>query len=349
MIAELPLKNVKFDLKLNAIGSFTADLPLGQKVLKLPFAQATQPSRTAIWIDRNGVLVWGGILWTRTYDSTTETLKLAGQDFGSYFQHSYIVATQAFAGVDELLIAKDLLQYLQGKTGGNIGVQYMTPYPNSGITRTQTYNGYEFREGYQTILELSQLDSGFDFGFDANYVGGVPTITFNPSYPHRGYTQAQAVEVFELPGRIIDYTYEEDGTRMATTAYATGQGYGTSVLQASASTTPSGYPLLEMVDSYKSQNTQAEVTARATADAAAFGAPVALYDLTLLGGDFIGSAITGDDVRVRITDKRFNKGVNADGSLIGPGLDAFVRVVSFEVTPGDDTAETVKATLGAPI
>ena len=355
IIDELPLRNVKFDTKLNGAGSFSADLPLSDSTL-VPTSElnSTAPNQTAIWVDRAGALVWGGMIWTRSYDSATETLKLGGTDFFSYFEHRYISDTLTYTNVDQLSIAKQLIQYAQGqngsfpKPGGNINVQYANPYPTSGINRSVTYNGYELKQIAAAIQELSQQDTGFDFGLDVQYVAGVPTVTFNPSYPRRGRTATQTGWVFELPGNITNYTYDEDGTLTEVTSYAVGAGTGTSMLRSSTSTTSlidNGYPLFEGVHSYKDVTDQPTLDAHARADAAAFAGPVALADITVLGSAFSGP-ITGDDVRIRITDRRFNKGFNSDGTPIGPGIETFLRIIGIEVTPGDDAMELVRLTLG---
>lgn len=139
---------------------------------------------------------------------------------------------------------------------------------------------------------------------------------------------------------------------MAVTDYVTGSGTGPTMLRSSSSTTSlldAGYPLIEAVFSYKGQVDQPTLDQTAIAEAKAFAGPVSTNSVVVLGSYFTpGSFIVGDDVRVRITDKRFNLGTNPDGSLIGPGIDTFRRIYDFEVTPGDDTPETITFTLGAP-
>lgn len=363
MLAELPLTGVTFDSRLNAAGSFKADLSLSDPTLVLakdPIG-STQPGRTAIWVDRDGTLVWGGILWTRFYDSEKEVLTLGGQDFFSYFDHRYVNDKLTFTNVDQLSIAKQLFQYAQGqngsfpKPGGNIGMAYESPYPTSPVPRTLALTQYELKQLSQSVTDLSQADNGFDFAVDVQYDGsGVPIFTFNPAYPRRGRTAIQSGFVVELPGGIQKYTYSEDGTGLEVTAFAVGTGTGTAGLTSSASTAAlidAGYPLLEGVQSYKDVTDQARLDAHARADASAYSEPLTIAAVTVVGSvdPVVGSYITGDDIRLRITDKRFNLGHRADGSLIGPGIDTFKRIVGYQVTPGDDTLELVQMSLGAAL
>ena len=120
-LAELPLANVRFDLKLNGAGSLTASLPLTDpKVQALDPIGDTLPGRTALYVDRDGVLLWGGIVWTRR--STGPTLELGCQEFESYFANRLITTDAVFTQVDLLAIARQLINTAQIKANGNIGV-----------------------------------------------------------------------------------------------------------------------------------------------------------------------------------------------------------------------------------
>jgi hypothetical protein len=48
------------------------------------------PGATAIYIERGGILVWGGILWTVDTDNSERKLNLGGEGFWSYFKHRTI-------------------------------------------------------------------------------------------------------------------------------------------------------------------------------------------------------------------------------------------------------------------
>jgi hypothetical protein len=123
VLAELPLTSVSFDSKLNDAGSFSGDLSLGDpRITNIDPFGSTQPGRTALYVDRGGRLVWGGILWTRRYESSSNTMKLGGNEFLSYLKQRLILANLTFLAQDQMAIARYVINSLQAVTGGNIGI-----------------------------------------------------------------------------------------------------------------------------------------------------------------------------------------------------------------------------------
>lgn len=366
-LAELPLSNVKFSRILNGAGGFSGTLKLGdKKVTNLNPIPSTVPTRTALYVDRDGVLVWGGIIWNRgPYRPSTQSFTLGGLEFWSYFQvrtktSRYIVDTKAYAQQDQLFIARDLINYAQAKSGGNIGI--VVNNETSGVLRDRTYNSYDFTPVGQAVEQLSAVLNGFDFSIEVAYVNGVPTKTFVPSYPRRGNSAVTSGLIFEYPGNMIDYSWPEDGTEQANTAYAIGLGQGATMLRSSSSIPAlldAGYPLLEYLDSYKNVGVQAELDGHAMADVRArayFDAdPTHVSGVTLPeiyaradADPVLGSYGTGDDVRLRISDERFPDPAHTiDGS--DRRLDTYMRITGYEVIPPstDGQYEEVRLILGA--
>ena len=61
ILGELPLTGVSFNQQLNQAGTLQGHLLLsGVNSAGLNVPDATIPARTAIYVDRNGSLVWGG-------------------------------------------------------------------------------------------------------------------------------------------------------------------------------------------------------------------------------------------------------------------------------------------------
>jgi len=377
ILAELPAYEVDFTTRLDDIGSLRGKVlltdPAANKVANY-LQGATQPGRTALYVDRDGVLVWGGIIWTRRYKASTGELELQCLDFLSYLDHRYLTASVAqvsgAAAYDQFAIAQALVNWAQGVGGGNIGIQVGSNL--SGVTRTITYNPYEFKLIGDALRELSALDKGFDLAIDVAYVLGVPTKTLTLSYPRRGAVQGASGWVFEhevsgwsvvnpatglaapdITGNVSDYLWPEDASAQGITVYDNGAGSGTAQLQSAYSTTSlidAGYPLLERTFSYKDAKTQAELDAHAVADGKALANPITLPQLEVRPDldPVLGTYTVGDDARVRILDFRFNSGVDARNNPIGPGLDSFYRILEVNVKAGYDQPEKVTLTMGPP-
>jgi hypothetical protein len=354
ILAELPLVGVSATRTLKGAGTFTAKLALGDpKVTALDWFNATQPARTGLYVDRDGVLVYGGILWTRrkppTAPGSPVFLELAGSEFWSYYRRRYITSTATFAATDQLTIAQSIMNTAIAVRGGDIGLNVAAPIA-SGVLRDRTYNYYELKPVAEAVDQLSAVDGGFDFGIDLSYVNGVPTKTLNWNYPRRGASLLSTGIVFEKPGNIVDYSYPEDGTLMADKTTALGAGQGDNMLRSSASITSlidGGYPLLEATQSYKDVLVQATLDAHARADVTALQSPVTLPEIWVRADQdpVLGSYTPGDDVRVRINDERFPA---ATATSVDRTLDAYYRLLSMTMTPQENaTPESVYLQLGA--
>lgn len=348
VLAELPLKRVVIEQKLNAIGTLQGQIPIADPaVAKQQALTASQPGRTALYVDRQGTLIWGGIIWTRKYSAGPAlgggpfVLQLGGTEFISYFHRRRLSANKTYTNSDQFAIVQDLVNYAQGVPGGNIGVNVGSN--TSGVLRSQTWEATQLKNIGEAITELSGMDMGFDYAIDVAYVSGVPTKTLNLSYPRRGNPAQTTGWVFEYPGNVVDYMWPEDSSKQAITAYAQGAGSGASMLRSSTTNTAlinGGYPLLEEAYSYKDITMQATLDAHAVADMKALSSPVSLPQLLVKPtlDPVLGSYTIGDDIRIRISDSRWP----------APGIDTYMRIIGIKVQPQDDgMPERVILTLGA--
>jgi hypothetical protein len=91
VIAELPLQQVTYETMLSGIGTLRAFVPLNDETLPLDPIGSTVGGRTALYVDRDGVIVWGGIMWTRQLAAGGITIQAA--EFLSYYQRRYVTKT----------------------------------------------------------------------------------------------------------------------------------------------------------------------------------------------------------------------------------------------------------------
>lgn len=83
----IPLNQVQFGLTLNGVGSFSGQIDIDSPAVQLlgPLG-LTQPARTALFVDFDGALVWGGVIWPRNYqfDKQTRILTVNASDLWSW-------------------------------------------------------------------------------------------------------------------------------------------------------------------------------------------------------------------------------------------------------------------------
>ena len=350
-LEQLPLVGVTLGGQLNAAGPFAATLPLGGTAQTAPgvygpraqaLLAASIPGRTVVYVERDGVLIDGYIIWTRRYDSATQSCDLGGLSLWSYFAHRVIDYTQAFS-VDQLTIARTLVTNAQAATGGNIGVAVGTE--TSGVTRNVNYYGYAAKPVAEAITELSAGSTGFDFAIDVAYSAGVPTATFRPSYPSRGRLISASGLVFEVGRNIVSYQMPEDATTQATRFFALGAGDGADMKIATAVRTDiidAGWPLLDATGSWKDVTDGSVLASLANGYVAAKASPVTIPQVTITAGadpqimqwilgDW-GTFIFGGDPTA--PDPRF------------PTRTAYIaRIVGYTLTPGDQGEDLVTLTL----
>jgi len=107
ILAELPLTGVSFTQQLNQAGALQGHLLLsGMATAEFNVNASTIPGRTGLYVDRNGILIWGGVIWGRTYNSADQTLNLVAREFESYFERRRITTTIDFTNIDQLVIAR---------------------------------------------------------------------------------------------------------------------------------------------------------------------------------------------------------------------------------------------------
>jgi hypothetical protein len=93
IIAEVPFNGVSFQRTNRKAGTFSGSIPFIEKTESLNLYESTMPGKTGLYIMRNGVCVWGGMIWRRSYDSGSKELKVDGAEFISYFYHRNVWQT----------------------------------------------------------------------------------------------------------------------------------------------------------------------------------------------------------------------------------------------------------------
>lgn len=93
LLAEIPFSGVSYDRTLKAAGSFSGSIPVIDKTSQYGLYENTMPGRTAVYVMRDDVCVWGGIIWSRSYSVTSQRLSVSASEFTSYLQRRNIWKT----------------------------------------------------------------------------------------------------------------------------------------------------------------------------------------------------------------------------------------------------------------
>lgn len=357
VLADISMSQVRFTDVLNEPGDlsgafFNGDSDIPMELLR----SATRPARTALWVDFDGELAWGGIIWKRKYDRATGKVSLECSDFLSFFARARIAESIRFEQVDQFEIVRSLIREYQNRPGGNIGIDLGSG--GSGVLRDRTYEGTEKKQILEAIQQLGNVNDGFDFAIKARYrPDGTPGKYLHLSHPTSGRTRQNTDLVLDFPGNVSDYTLPEEGDRMITTVYARGEGSGTaapSVTVTNNNLILAGYPRLEDEIAFSSVSELATLDGHARSTLAGYSAPVSLPVFKIPAGGVMRHvdgvpvhatedipSVTrygpGDVWSVRVTDEFGWYPKTASG---GPGLETYLRLVqrSVSVDPSGDSA-----------
>lgn len=308
---ETVLSGLSFSETLNDVGTFDGNLLVWDPSLKGvdPF-DVTTPGRTAAWIDRDGVLIWGGIIWKRRYAGGTTSISLQGESFESIGKRRLIRTNEYFAAVDQFQILRTLWQHMQAVPGGNIGITFPTYVP-SGVVRDRTYMAIDMKQVLEASQQLGAVINGFDWRIRVYYdVDGSRKKEMVTSYPKLGVPVVGTPLLWEYPGNMLSYDVSEDSDSAATRYYAIGAGEPPDTLIAQwdqTSDLASGWPLLEGDSSYKDVSIPATLQGHATEDGNTHRPPVTVITVTVRSDEdpYITDYTPGDYGRFRITDRRY--------------------------------------------
>jgi hypothetical protein len=337
------MTGVAFTQQLNQAGTLNGHILLSGLSTSFNTINATIPAKCALYVDRDGVLVWGGVIWGRNYKSASQTLEITAREFESYFEKRRITTTVAFSSVDQLLVARTLVTNAQAVAYGNIGVTVGTE--TSGVTVSRTYYNYEVKSVYNALQDLSRATNGFDFNIDVRYDGsGVPIKVLELGYPRYGTAYSATnplAPTFAFPaGNIIEYEYPEDGSLVANTVYALGAGSNEGkLIQAVQDATkfPAGWALYEEEANYSDVTDPFYLNSLAIGQVSATSYPPTTVKIVVpvsVSPIYMTDYEIGYDCRLIITDDRFPT-----------GLDAIYRIVGISLQPGEDGPERLTLTL----
>jgi hypothetical protein len=185
ILAEIPFKGVSFERSIKAAGSFSGTIPVIPETASMNLYESTMPGKTGLYVVRDSVCVWGGIIWNRQYNVVERTLNVSGSEFTSYFFHRNIWKTWTH--------------------------DFAATIVASGGTLTGTLDAfkYDFPVGSSVRLVFSEVS---DFVYNAYYTIASPTAndTFTitgTSIPNGTYfavTVYTRVDTYDYVRQLLD-------------------------------------------------------------------------------------------------------------------------------------------------
>lgn len=199
LIAEIPFSGVSYERSLKSAGKFSGSIPVLDSTAAMNLYDNTLPGRTALYVVRNDECVWGGIIWSRSYDVVGKTLSVQGSEFTSYLHHRNIWRTfshdfgatavkTTIGGITVLTLNNGTFNFI---AGSDVKIEFYE-------TENFTYNGY------YTVLATSLSETTFAVSIPTLPTGTYTSVTVKVRVDTYDYTR-QLLSEMQIDFSNIDF------------------------------------------------------------------------------------------------------------------------------------------------
>jgi len=339
VLEELGFDQFQFNRTKNVPGGWSATLSHRDKRLAL-LPGLLEPWTRSIYLDMNGVILFGGILLPKSTDPESAagaTLGIGGEGFFTYYREGRrsIRGTQGmiyadlpsqwevrFNQKDQFLIVADLLNHAAAYAGeANVGYDGIVfhgpgagaagpPAVPAGLTgrlRDRSYFTYENKGIGDAIEQLSSVIDGFEFSESYGWAGGGGQVQrfFDLWYPEKG----QVAPALDLRFGLRSLKQSIDPKDFATRVISTGSGDKDAKLTVEVQDVereyPDGaYPVIEKITDYSDVIEEDTLLGHAQHDLGVARIITQTLDVELLpvGGYQPGSIDWGNTMDVYVDD-----------------------------------------------
>lgn len=328
LLGEVPLSDAVMDDPLNRPGSLSASLPVDHPKAT---SEWLDEGRRAIYVERDGVILFGGPLWGVDRPLGDRTLRLTVGGWLGWFDHRQIWVDRTFTNTDQFSIFKGLVDDAQDNavlgTGASLGIT-VTWSALSGVLRTRgEYLAHMTKNLGEALRQIAATEDGFDFSMV--YALNPATDRIDKSirlhYPRKGRDTGF---LFQTGGNITRWGVSRDAERMAWRVRGWGDGFESDRLRSVqiAELQRGVYPMLDAdIRDGGSATEQATLDENTVETLARIDHPLRLpvVEVNPMLYPRFGDWATGDTVGLRIDDGYGSVGVDSPMSvrIIGYRLD----------------------------
>lgn len=179
VLAEIPFRDASFERALRRAGTFSGTIPVIPATDHLDLYENTMPGKTGLYITRNNVCVWGGMIWSRSYSASSKTLNINASEFTSYFYHRNIWQTLVYGS--EYLFANS---YQVSSGTGTVTTEAEHGFSIGDTVRIKNVN--PAIDGDHEITGLTNSTQSFNVSFKSidSTTPGTVTATLITSVPN---------------------------------------------------------------------------------------------------------------------------------------------------------------------
>lgn len=213
---------------------------------------ATEEGRSYVIVERDSVPIWGGIVWTRTYQSQAKIFQIYCKAFEHYSESRFVRTDFENLDTEQRNIFRNLWTAMMADPNS---LQVTLPSSFSTIvSKSLTVKDFEFKSYRESMDAIANGDDGFDWTIDISRVGGVYVKTLRIGYPKLGATNPL---ILYYPGEILNYWNNGSMAGYGTNIFGIGAGEGSTMLVQEvihSDLVSSGFPRYDVSASYKNIN-----------------------------------------------------------------------------------------------
>lgn len=328
IIEEIPLRSVTINQTVTGgelRASFDLDLT-GYSNEQI--VSATIPGKCLVIAETDQVVLWGGLVWTRTYQSQAKTAQLYAKTLDQYATKRLIETSRTFTGVDPRNIMLQLYSDMQFDPY-TIQVELPSTFPTSNAIDFEV-DANEYKMYRAAIDQISTQEGGFEWTIDWYRVGNAYRKVLRIGTP-LGSPIGDTNPIFEYPGNILNYWRNDTIGNGGTNIYGIGSGEGSAMQVAEVvhqDLLDARFPRLDATISFKDVENLSTLTQLTMTQALIAKAPQPVYTVQMKGDrePSFGDYGLGDYCKLIIKDPLHPH----------PGTTFPTRILGWEYTPSQE-------------
>lgn len=338
IIDEFPMFSVSLSQAIDT-GEFTGFFGLDQSGYdNEQMVSASIPGRTYVVAEAANRVLWGGLIWSRTYQSQAKSMQVYAKTLDQYSAKRIIHSDWDFQDADPKNIFLALYRDMQSDP---YSIQVSVPSDFSASAAIDlTVDGSEMKT-YRSVFDTlsAAADTGFEWTIDWVRNGNSYTRSLRIGTP-LGSPLSENSIVFEYPGNILNYWRNDTMASGGTNLFGIGAGEGDDMLVAEveyADLLNGGFPRIEDQFSFKDVDDLNNLTRLTQMQSTIYKVPQPVYSVQMKGDrePAFGDYGLGDYCRLVIKDPLHG----------GAGSSFPTRIIKWDYTPpSSDDVEQVQLT-----
>ncbi|MDQ0602006.1 hypothetical protein QF037_006351 [Streptomyces canus] len=325
---DLPLNNVEFGPTLSATGIFTAAVE--PRLAHLVRAQL-DPGTTKIYAERDGRLLWGGLIWRADPEGQQLTIEASGwgsYPYRRYDLHGQLNARGPYTYADPCTVIRDVWAYCQEQPDSQLGIQVDDTTSKATVgTPEDPYriDWWDTPSLGDVIEDMVAAEGGPEWTEEVTWSSGTPQGRIRIGWPRLGRRRS---DIHFQSGinitRAVPVEYDADSAAQVVVALGAGEGRNR---RRAIDAVRDGRLRLEYLLEVPEEKANDRLAARARKERISRQVIGEVTEITVRDHPSarLGAWQIGDDVRVRVHDQWTD-------------FDAWCRIVGWQIRPATEDA-----------